>query len=35
MCEPYKLWMGDLWECRGCGGNARDAITALSLYFVM
>jgi hypothetical protein len=18
-CEPYKLWMGDLWECRGCG----------------
>jgi hypothetical protein len=19
MWEPYKLWMGDLWECRGCG----------------
>lgn len=17
--EPYKLWVGDLWECRGCG----------------
>lgn len=17
--EPYKLWAGDLWECRGCG----------------
>lgn len=17
--EPYKLWMGDLWECQGCG----------------
>lgn len=17
--EPYKLWMGDLWECKGCG----------------
>ena len=16
---PYKLWMGDLWECKGCG----------------
>lgn len=16
---PYKLWMGDLWECQGCG----------------
>ncbi len=19
MWETYKLWMGDLWECRGCG----------------
>lgn len=18
---PYKLWMGDLWECRGCGAQ--------------
>jgi len=17
--KPYKLWSGDLWECRGCG----------------
>lgn len=17
--EPYKLWSGDLWKCRGCG----------------
>ena len=17
--KPYKLWVGDLWECRGCG----------------
>ena len=17
--HPYKLWIGDLWECRGCG----------------
>jgi len=17
--EPYKLWLSDLWECRGCG----------------
>lgn len=17
--EPYKLWVGDLWKCRGCG----------------
>lgn len=17
--EPYKLWMGDLWQCQGCG----------------
>jgi hypothetical protein len=17
--EPYKLWVGDLWECLGCG----------------
>lgn len=17
--QPYKLWVGDLWECRGCG----------------
>lgn len=17
--KPYKLWCGDLWECRGCG----------------
>jgi hypothetical protein len=17
--KPYKLWMGDLWECQGCG----------------
>lgn len=19
--KPYKLWMGDLWECHGCGTN--------------
>lgn len=19
--KPYKLWMGDLWECRGCGSQ--------------
>jgi hypothetical protein len=19
--EPYKLWHGDEWECRGCGGT--------------
>jgi hypothetical protein len=19
--KPYKLWMGDLWECHGCGAN--------------
>lgn len=19
--EPYKLWVGDLWECRGCGAQ--------------
>ena len=19
--EPYKLWMGDLWECKGCGST--------------
>jgi hypothetical protein len=30
--QPYKLWRGDLWECRGCGhqiisGVARDPIT--------
>lgn len=18
---PYKLWMGDLWECQGCGSQ--------------
>ena len=18
---PYKLWMGDLWKCRGCGAE--------------
>lgn len=18
---PYKLWAGDLWECRGCGAQ--------------
>lgn len=18
---PYKLWMGDLWRCRGCGSE--------------
>ena len=18
---PYKLWQGDLWECRGCGNQ--------------
>jgi hypothetical protein len=18
---PYKLWVGDLWECRGCGNT--------------
>ena len=17
--KPYKLWLGDLWECNGCG----------------
>ena len=17
--RPYKLWLGDLWECKGCG----------------
>lgn len=17
--EPYKIWVGDLWKCRGCG----------------
>ncbi len=17
--KPYKIWVGDLWECRGCG----------------
>jgi hypothetical protein len=29
--EPYKLWSGDLWECKGCGaqiisGVGRDPI---------
>jgi len=19
--QPYKLWAGDLWECRGCGAQ--------------
>jgi len=19
--KPYKLWVGDLWECQGCGSN--------------
>lgn len=19
--KPYKLWVGDLWECLGCGAN--------------
>lgn len=19
--EPYKIWLGDLWECKGCGAN--------------
>ena len=19
--KPYKLWMGDLWECHGCGAT--------------
>lgn len=19
---PYKLWIGDLWECEGCGAEA-------------
>lgn len=19
--KPYKLWMGDLWECLGCGNE--------------
>jgi hypothetical protein len=19
--KPYKLWCGDLWECRGCGAQ--------------
>jgi len=19
MWQPYKLWMGDLWSCQGCG----------------
>lgn len=19
--KPYKLWIGDLWECLGCGAN--------------
>lgn len=19
--QPYKLWLGDLWECRGCGAQ--------------
>jgi hypothetical protein len=19
--EPYKLWAGDLWECKGCGAQ--------------
>ena len=19
--EPYKLWMGDLWRCEGCGAQ--------------
>lgn len=19
--KPYKLWMGDLWECNGCGSQ--------------
>ena len=29
--EPYKVWVGDLWECEGCGarilsGFGRNAI---------
>lgn len=19
--RPYKLWLGDLWECKGCGAQ--------------
>ena len=19
--KPYKIWMGDLWECNGCGAE--------------
>ena len=19
--KPYKLWVGDLWECKGCGAE--------------
>jgi hypothetical protein len=19
--QPYKLWVGDVWECRGCGAQ--------------
>lgn len=19
--EPYKLWVGDIWECQGCGAT--------------
>jgi hypothetical protein len=19
--KPYKLWIGDLWDCRGCGAE--------------
>jgi len=21
MWEPYKVWNGDLWECKGCGNQ--------------
>lgn len=21
MWKPYKLWVGDLWECEGCGAH--------------
>lgn len=27
---PYKLWMGNLWECRGCGAQV---LTTNSRHF--
>lgn len=30
--EPYKIWSGDLWECRGCGAQIVSGFGASPLF---